>query len=364
MIGILTFHESGNYGAVLQAYALNKTINEHGNECEIIDYRCNAISIHHRIENATAPKKNPAAWIRSRIASSFYRTRAALFDTFLREECKCSSRKYNVTNIMESNHVYDSFVSGSDQIFNLKLTGGDRTYFLGFVDTDKKKIAYAASCGKYISEIGKDAQAVEMIQSFDGVSCRESQLSELLMTQFGIPSSVVPDPSFLLTSDQWKAVSAPQCIRSPYILVYFVSPKKDYYRFVTQLKKSTGLPVYLINYSAAIRMETGVHNLRKVSPQMFLSLFQHAEYVVTNSFHGTAFSVLFNRTFWTLRDTTRSLGNQRIQQMLELMQLQDRFVDYASSPVPGEMSYEHVNEYIKAERAIGIDFLSRYGVIQ
>ncbi len=172
-IGILTFHRAINYGACLQAYALKKYIKDQGNECDIIDYHCPAIEdFYNRVflwEDSFKTKiKKVLTW-------SIQKKRNIRFKQFIEKNLLDAKfgDGYNKNNISETNELYDSFITGSDQVWSPFCTGGDLTYFLDFVKDSIKCNSYAACVGIASDTFLKSQEVVSNLKRFNHISVRE-----------------------------------------------------------------------------------------------------------------------------------------------------------------------------------------------
>ena len=296
-IGILTFCNANNYGAVLQAFSLEKKIQALFGQAQLIDYRCPAIEAMH--------KKRPVFGtgnIKKSVYNFLYNfaffPRKKGFERF--RSYMNRSRIYSRDTIHEANNEYDVFISGSDQVFNLSLTKGDRTYFLDFVEAEKKKVAYAASLGAFLSEEKESYQ--KLLNRFDAISLREKASAQIIKNELGIDAQVIPDPVFLHSKEEWKELLhlKEQTNDKPYILIYSLYESKELYRLAQAVKDQLGYKTVLI--TKALRpLAKADKIIRDADPIRFAELVMNAEYVVTNSFHGTAFSLIFEKQMSVLK---------------------------------------------------------------
>ena len=212
-IGILTFHGADNLGAVLQAYALCEFIDKEINfRTEIIDYECEEVEKTRYVQGGNFVKKIPLAL--------YYRIKRHSFDRFRKKNLMLSSNKYKKENIKKCNTMYSTFVAGSDQIWNIGCSGNDTTYFLDFVEQEKRKISYAASMGTTEIEKEKVDELKNYLNSFDAISVREA--SSIKKLDLPKDTSILPDPVFLLTLEQWRRVATKRKLKKRYIFVYLI----------------------------------------------------------------------------------------------------------------------------------------------
>lgn len=351
--GIITFHRAINYGGVLQALALQRIVSEQNIEAEIIDYYAPSI------ENLYRPSfaRRFSLINIKRTISTILRNGNLSFNNrgfadFREKYLKTSARKYhNSKELKESK--YDFYITGSDQVWSPTCAGFDKNYFLSFVDDGKKKNSYAASFG--VGEISEELIPTydNLLRDFENISVRETDGAEIIKKILDKNVPVLLDPTLLLTKAQWSEYTeniSPS--NEKYILLYMIAEDKDLINKAIEFSQKTGLKVYYINdrfYKA-----TGVKNIRKVSPDKWLKLFMDSEYVFTNSFHGVAFSVNFEKKFVVAKLKINAKVNSRINNILALLHLEDRMsVDLAER----EIDYESVNKILSEERKKSLLYL-------
>lgn len=301
-IGVITYCYFYNYGTMLQAFATQLLFEKNqGVEAELIDYR---------FGNKTAPRKFDILKIRIKrifvylwemkrvYLTSKYAAqksqRNKYFDEFASKYIHLSSKKYMYEyEIAKDVPKYDLYITGSDQTFSPKV-GFSSALFLNFSPEDAIKAAYAPSIGVTTLTENQTAYLGRELQKYDLLSCRESLGSEILEKITGRKVETVLDPTLMIHSVEWMQYATKPNIGDKYILCYFLGDR-DYYRdYVAQLSKQTGLPVYYIPVSWKDYKKCN-NLLWEVGPSEFLGLIANAEYVCTDSFHGTIFSINFHR---------------------------------------------------------------------
>ena len=318
-IGILTFHNAENYGAVLQAYALRRHLQEANPAAavDIVDYRCPLIEQSYRYFRPL-----------SRFNHRGMRRLVSFLLQFLyfprRVKVKGVFTSF-VADFLEPGRngldAYDCVVYGSDQIWNPALTGGDRAYLgRGF---SGRKIAYAASDG---GELVFGEETVGLLQDFQAISCRERSLSHKLRRHLSEKAvATVCDPVFLLSKRQWLAFARlPK--QTDYVLVYKIAESKDVDREAECFARRWGKEVVQIVYVKSVKKFLCFTQkfISAITPQEFVGYFACADLVLTTSFHGTAFSVALERDFYTFRFERRS---ERVTDLLGELGLGGRFVE-------------------------------------
>ena len=221
----------------------------------------------------------------------------------------------------------DICVCGSDQIWSPLLF--DPTMFLDFCrKIPVKTVSYAPSFG--VSEINEHREKIrELLNDIDIISVRENEGAEIILQLTGRDVPVVLDPTLLLDIDDWLAIAKPSERQTPYVLCYFLGDKRIPYRFLSEFCLETGYE--LLNVSSfRTRNDISGNNELTLSPEEFLGAVSNAAFVCTDSFHGTIFSILFERNFLTFErfGKERNGQNSRIHTLLNRLKLADRLVAY------------------------------------
>lgn len=341
-IGILTFHTADNLGAVLQAYALQSAIGKMNDTAEIIDYRCKII------EEAKKAKlsRNPKSWVKEVPLHAYRAIKARSFSSFRRKYLKCSTEQYTPESIGKVEQRYDTVIAGSDQIWNLECSGYDETYFLNFLKDRHKCYSYAASIGSYDFSDSEIPRITEYLSRFEGISVRERDAEEKLM-KLGVCARVHPDPVFLLTRQQWVDLMPPRILSQPYVLVYMIGQDQNILDKARKYAREHGFKVISNKHN----LEFMLHN----SPDKFLSWVYHAECVFTNSFHGCAFSCIFNKPLAAEARSADGKVNNRIWNLLSQINARGCLSDQDNlSPATPESEAE-----LQLLRSEGLEYLRK-----
>jgi hypothetical protein len=252
---------------------------------------------------------------------------------------------------------YDIFIAGSDQVWNVKNTNNDYFYFLDFVNESVKKKSYAASFG--FDEIPKEyvADYKKHLSSFSDISVRESQGALIIEKLLNIKVPVLLDPTLLLDKNEWTKLCKNRVKINNYILVFGVYFSSEIDCFVKELKRKTGCNVVVIN-------DNVLDNLRSVrvcgiGPYEFIELFVKASYVVTNSYHGTAFSINFRKNFFVaLQQSYAENTNSRINNLLDIFNLKDRIISGDSEQnCLAPVNYDNIDSKFDEERKHALNYL-------
>ena len=195
------------------------------------------------------------------------------------------------------------------------------------------------------------------MESFNHLSIREEQGKKIIKKLINRDAEVVLDPTMLLAKEEWEELACEYEDRD-YILVYRFSGSKKMDTFIEKLSQETGCRIVIISYSLKRRLKAKYEKI--VGPLEFLGLFKNAKYVVTNSFHGTAFSILFNKDFF-IEMLPESRGvNSRLVNLLNLFNLQSReIIDGQNKYIHKEIDYTYINKKLEKERASSIQFIRK-----
>ena len=357
IVATLTFHEAVNYGAVLQAYALQKAIKQLGYRTEVLNYSCQAIRDPY-YKMPAAPKAKVGWLLRSRVRS----VRQTAFKEFI-------SRYIDIGQLVEradlecASENYSKIIVGSDQVWNPTLTNGDTTYFLDFA-APEKKAAYAASIG--INSWPKELETTyaRLLSSYRGLSVREKTASEYLSDLIGYRPEVVCDPVFLLSAKDWRIIAKAPQINQKYVLLFaFSDPGKDCLAWVKSIATGFGYKVVVIHFGAM--PIPGVINIRDAGPREFLGWIDGAELVISPSFHVSCFSVIFQKNFSWFISNHDSEGvksrTSRITDLIDTLGISDRAVNHTSS-LPPHINYDEVEERLAEYKARSFSILE--GMVQ
>ena len=354
-LGIITYHRAVNYGAVLQAYALNRYINELCIPSEIIDYRCDYIEDLYSLSKKHQHDNSLKQLIRYLLEYKFKKKCGARFQKFRKSELGLSDMSYNKDEIANTNSIYDLFLTGSDQVWNYACTNYDKAYFLDFVDDSCKKNSYAASFG--FDEIPQEIKEEysNLLGDFKNISVREDDGVRIVNELIFKNAVHTLDPTLLLTADEWASIIPKAPLKKNYILVYTFGLTENIINQAKALSKLTGLRILRIS-NGIYKNNSGIKYIRAVGPIEFLNLFKNASYIITNSYHGTLFSINFNKKFFLERLDEVNL-NTRVNSILTLLCLKDRLIPGCDSDLLREINYEKVNEIIQQERIKSTNFL-------
>lgn len=339
-VGILTFTNTLNFGAVLQAYALQEKVKSFGYDAEIIQYTNQAIENNEKSNSILKPK----ALYRKLVMGPALKRKEKAFKAFENKNI-VSGLQLTESNIEKINDYYDKFITGSDQVFNTVITDEDWNYYLDFVTDSSKKISYAPSFGDIaFSETGRK-KATELLSDFNALSVREASGQKIIKEMTAKEGEIVLDPTLLLSKSDWEKRIAFKPDYEHYILVYFPHNKKIVFDFVEKLKEKTGLPVVYLSISP--RKQSGVKTIYDSSPDEFLGWIKNADYVVTGSFHGTAFSLNLEKQFF-YEPLSKNGIESRVDNLARIAGVQGRCI--TSANIDEVLDYSDVRKRLENAR--------------
>ena len=348
-IGILTYHRAYNYGAVLQTYALQSAIQKLDYNVEIIDYRCDYS------ENIGSEKsiKNIIKFILS--GHRINQTKKK-FIKFRNDKLNLSNDNFNRDNIEKVADSYEVYIVGSDQVWNYQGSNFDKTYFLDFVKQNMKKKSYAASFG--ISGIPPkyEKEYIRLLNEFNDISVREKQGVNIINNLLGKDCKLVLDPTLLLSKNEWKekASITNRIIKEKYLLIYSFGMTDSIYSTAKKIAKERNLKIIMISNS--LRYYKNITKFKGCGPLEFLNLFYYADFIITNSFHGTAFSINFKKEFFVETSQGQAVSvNSRIKCFLELLSVEKRDLQYANETIP--VNYNKINQKLIELRKESMKYL-------
>lgn len=369
-IAIVSPYNEYNYGTVLQAYALQRLLEKGGVEAAYLQY------------STTLP---PSFRTRvNRKLKSFYRkiilrkpayTKIGLddysfvrlpefksfvdgYNEFITNRIKVSKQRYNPKTMLNC-YEFDAFMVGSDQTWGEARCLPNTPYFLEGVDNRYPKLSYAPSIGTTHISDKYLAFLKEKLAGFNALSCRERTNCELLTKELGREVSYVLDPTLMLTADEWgeMALSTESLQKKQYILCYILGEKSQISCFAESLGKEKGLPVYYI-VTRPFYLQKKHHLF--VTPESFLGLIKDAAFVITDSFHGSIFSINFNTQFYsfTKREGVNAVDNDRILEILSTFNLAYRYKD-DNDVLEEDIDYSGVNLLLERYREESWTYLQK-----
>ncbi len=354
-IAVITMHAARNYGAVLQTYALQKYLEYKGAQVEIIDYRRRNQKFVGYLFNVNGKFRNSKLMSILFIIKSFIPKlcTSILFSQFLKRKINLSP-KVRVSDNIQDRVNADIYCTGSDQVWNpLANLGYDSMYFL---KDATPKVSYAASIGLHDLDAKYQAQLKDYLASYRVISVRE-QSSIPILEHLGIKCECVLDPSLLLDKSEWDNFATFSCnVPQKYLLVYYFGNAVSIMRLAEQIAKNRGLRIVRVSVGFESYKEDDVV-FRYPSPEFFIGLFSKAAFILTNSFHGTAFAINYGIDFLVYPTTEH---NARFDSILDMFDLQCRNIRLLSDPVSTsqiDIDWKRVNKILADKRAFSYWFI-------
>ncbi len=324
-IGILTYHDAHNYGAVLQAYALKTYLNKQGHDATLVNY-------HHKDVPDGFPRERKMKKCETKeeldiflkemeYSAKDHDERWIKFDSFIKQLIDNNSYVYDSEEELEKIQDIDVFICGSDQIWNSDITGELNKGFFLYFNTKAKKISYAASMGIDALREDEEADFKKYINNLDSIGVREDSLKEYSEKFTDKKVTKTLDPTFLLEKKDYEDLLT-EVKFEKYILIYALGPDSRLTKLANYIAKEKNLKIVELNDCKKENYQ--FEQVSNAGPSDFLSLIYNADFVITNSFHGTIFSIIFNKEFYTL---TRLNRNSRMKSLLGNIGLGDRLLD-------------------------------------
>ena len=373
-VGIVTlYHKNNNYGGQLQAYAMQKLFSTDKSEAQLIAFEIHSgkyitkrirdlglgkfvINIFRKVAFAICVKRSP-------VGSQYY-LRKKRFGVFM--DRASHTKLYSEEDISETNELFDIFVCGSDQVWN----PGWWNDILLLRFTHKSKYAYAASIARETLEKEEMDLLENAIKDFKAISVREKQAKRLLSSISDLEIEVVLDPTLLLDREEWYSISIPPAHEEKYALIYMLGTNWKVKKWLYTYCKSIGLTVIQIAFTKDIyfsaQMKYADIFIGDAGPEEWLGWIQNASCIFTDSFHGTVFSVIFEKDFWCFnsgRISDIKNINSRIYSFLDIIGLGDRLIQEQdltkNSITHSAIEYDIVWSKLQLYRKNSYDFIKR-----
>lgn len=350
-IGILTFHKSINYGSVLQSWALSRVISKRFG-VEIIDYEPQNYEFLYANYRQWNSWNNIKYNLKRMPLSSALNNQQQLFKKFRDKQLPLSRKKYNYNNGCDIKEEYKGIVVGSDQVWNIRAKDCDPIFFLPF-NYSGNKVSYACSINDTdYTEKNLPSNLASEICDFDFISIREesgkNKLEQFIAKQKKVYTLL--DPTLLCNSSEYDSLLNDRIVDGKYIFLYNVWTSEAGIQAAKFLSEKLNMPVYTIMTASNVKeinllKKSGILvDTVRTSPSDFLNFFKYASYIVTESFHGTAFSLIFEKPFVCVSNRT---NDERLNNILTLVGLKDRYMkldELQTYDLKQEIDYEIVTE--------------------
>lgn len=357
-IALLTIHCANSYGGMLQAFATQTILSKYGN-VSIIDYKTEHL-------NKTMKLFRYGLLPRDFLRMGKDLTRIIPRYKLLKNFKNFTSKNFNLTKLCKNNNDleslekdFDYFVCGSDQIWNPNIIlKFDDAYFLNFV-TKKKKISYASSCGSYKFNKDEEAKLIGFFKTFSSISSREKNTANYISNILGDNKEIydVLDPTLMMNKKEWlNALEIKSEIpKEKYLLVYTLK-KDDFLRStINYISKKFNLKIIVIDQDPYLGYHSDEH-IKDACPNRYIKLFSEASFVITNSFHGTAFATNFEVPFIVIKPES---GLNRVENYLNNIGLQDRLIldNNFENKINDKIDFENSTKKLNELRIKSYEFL-------
>ncbi len=372
-IGIITaYHNNKNYGGLLQAYALQYYLKQFGVDAVLVSFERKQINNVIRRLKKLGKRQLIERVIQKRRFQQIaqednrYMKRNDLFNEF--EESIPHTPTVQQNNISSVSEGFDALIVGSDNVWRPE-SAFDDIVFLKFATASQYKMSYAASVG--VTELTRKEKNTfrSELQCFNDISVRERYSAEVLSNLLGKSVSYDLDPTLLLSDDQWETIEHEVKLSDDYIFEYFtddnIEAKKRIHSFAEKLGlKVIGIPHTQGRYHKSDELYIDIPAI-ECGPREWVYLLHHSKYVFTDSFHGTVFSILFKKNFWTIskQKTHAPNGEGRQEDLLKSLALLERYVkdinSFTDSDLMSPANFVSAFENLNERRSDSTAYLTR-----
>lgn len=331
-VGIMTWLHNRNYGTVLQAYALQRYLRSCDYEVTNIDFNASsAEKIRNLIRCGNSPKlfleKISIAMTNASADGGKLKLKEERFNKFLTDNFNLTDRIYTYKELEGYSNIYDKYICGSDQIWSPTLL--NPPYYFDFVTDDRKKIAYACSFGVGNVPEKKKQIIADYLKRYDHISVREQSGQKIVkeLTDLDVPTTV--DPVFLLDSSEWDTIAADNLIGHDYIFAYYLTYNRGYIKAAKKIAAYCGIDLVMVP-AAMKEYRVDAELIQDAGPSEWISLIKNAKAVLTDSFHGCVFSLIYKKPlmiFKRFSDSSKTSQNSRIYTLVDQYDLEDNIAE-------------------------------------
>lgn len=360
-IGILSFHRAFNYGAQLQAYALSRTLREMGHDVEFVDYRQPMVENYFKIFNLNIYKDSN---IQNKLKIFLFRLytlkrRISRFKNFKRFSNKWINKSSQFEEGKKFNDQYDVLIFGSDQIWTVRFLHNFDPILWGAINIiTNKKIAYAPSMELKFLDNDQLQFCKSHLSNFDALSVREESMKTLLSPLTDKNISVVLDPVFLRPFEEYQSLSEKSKLKLPsqYLLIYTIGKPSPYVlKIANYIAKEKDIPI--IKIAGDVFLHSSKEDIPTAGPYEFLEAFNKADFIITTTFHGTAFSVLCQKDFYSIKNEGIS---GRAEALLTKIGLANRLISSPDSvDLKDKIDFSVANRKLDQLKKESLDYLKR-----
>lgn len=351
----MTWLHNGNYGTLLQAYGLQRYLRNQGYDVNNIDF---SPSVKEKVKNLVKNKNSlslfkekwEAYLTKKKADQSKLNVRNKRFDEFLKKNFNLTEAFYNPESLTDLKNRFDLYICGSDQIWSPMLL--NPSYYFDYLDSSHRKASYACSFGVNKIPDNKKDKIKNLLNSFEEISVRENQGAEIVKDLLKREVPVLVDPTLLLCEDEWNTlIENKPLVKDKYIFAYFLTYNKDYFEKAEKIAKEKNCKLVVVpscKESYSINGEI----IQDAGPEEWVNLVANSEMVVTDSFHGCVFSLIYKRQFMVFKrfsDNSSKSQNSRVYTLLNEYNLENHLIE-ADTDISGisitSSDYERIHEKI------------------
>ncbi len=371
-IGIITILNVNNYGAELQAFALPHKLKSMGYDAEIINYLFYK-NPEYQSENSAQPliktsfknklKDFVLKWLDKYSAFKYpeiAKRRKQRFDSFHKTHTPLSKPYKSYSELYNATLPYDTFIVGSDQVWNPNNGTNIAPYFLTFAPENANKVSFASSFG--VSSLNENYydQYREWLNNLNHMGTRELDGVNIIKNITGKNATHVVDPTLLLSKREWEDLMVPYVSKEPYILFFIFKKNRYAEELAYKIQKKTGFKIIRVcKNEIPLESDDKILNIRDFGPLEFLGLYSGAEIVLTTSFHGSVFSLIFEKPFYTITPMSKD-NNSRQESLVNTLNLQDRLLregDDVNLDTLYAIDFQNVRKILGKQIDSSIEFL-------
>lgn len=363
-IKLVSIHSAHNYGSVLQAYALQEKLKEYSNDVQIIDYRPNYFETQYKMFSIKVYKRYKGSlskilhfgWRILRWGNRYKKYRK--FENFIKNNYSLTRKYTSYQQLVKDTPEADVYFSGSDQIWNTDITEGfDKTYYLEFAKEEKIKASYAASLGRKEIDGKYEEEYKDAFNKLNYIAVREEQAKKELEKYTDKNIWVTIDPTLLHEKQVWNHIATKSKIqiKEKYIFVYILEENEEFVKIVNKLSQYLNLKVISISKKRRFENE---EIYSEAGPEDFINFFKNAEFVITNSFHGTVFSLIYEKRNCIVPHLKTG---ERMCNLMRKVGLEERIIKSVEQldleKITQAIDYEEVKKQIESERKKAEDYI-------
>ncbi|CAM4144376.1 polysaccharide pyruvyl transferase family protein [Zobellia nedashkovskayae] len=373
-IGIITILNVNNYGAELQAFALHHKLKKMGYENEIINYLYYK-NPEYKSERLSDPliktsgknklKDLVLKWL-DKYSSFKYpelaKVRKQRFDGFHQKYTAVSKVYKSYSELYNAALDYDTYIVGSDQVWNPNNGTNIAPYFLTFAPKDANKVSYASSFGVGSVNSAYYPKYKDWLNNLTHTSTREADGVRIIKEVTGKDAVHVVDPTLLLSKEDWQEIMVPYEEKDPYILFFIFKKNKYAENLAYEIQRKTGYKIIRVcKNEMPLEPDDKILNIRDYGPAEFLGLYNGASVVLTTSFHGSIFSLIFEKPFYTITPASKN-NNSRQESLMNVVGLQERLLregDDVDLDKLTDIDFESVKGKLSKQIDISAEFLNQ-----